>query len=71
MGWVIDGRAGWARIGNNSLKGFAMMRDQAKGLIAFHANRERREDVNSPRATDHYLISEDDFEPSPPATPPE
>jgi hypothetical protein len=66
MSWQMDGRHGDARQGDARRKGFALMRDQGRQLIAFHALSEEgpARGPEEPSPTDHFVINEVDFEPT-------
>ena len=57
MTWKTDGRRGFANIAGERRKGFAMMRDLARRLVAFHV---------SPTwgfgPTEEFMITKDEFE---------
>lgn len=66
MTWEIDGRRGTAAIGGAQRKGFALMRDRDKRILAFHLEiQERSFDplslATEPRAADQFAIGEDAF----------
>jgi hypothetical protein len=67
----MDGRTGTIRHKGQDLPGFALMRHRAKGLVAFHSMPQDRvaskADLSNPPKTDQFVVSEDDFIPSPPA----
>jgi hypothetical protein len=60
--WELDGRIGTARVGHTQLKGFAMLRDRLKHLIAFHAFVEEGYGSLRPDSTPKVVISERAFE---------
>jgi len=62
--WELDGRIGTAQIGNTQLKGFAMLRDRLKHLVAFHAFVEDGYGSLRPDSTPKVVISERAFEPA-------
>jgi len=62
--WELDGRIGTAKIGNAQLKGFAMLRDRLKHLVAFHAFVEDGYGSLRPDSTPKVVISERAFEPA-------
>jgi len=62
--WELDGRIGTAQIGNTQLKGFAMMRDRLKHLVAFHAFVEDGYGSLRPDSTPKLVISDRAFEPA-------
>jgi len=64
MSWELDGRIGTAQIGNTQLKGFAMLRDRLKHLVAFHAFVEDGYGSLRPDSTPKVVISERAFEPA-------
>jgi hypothetical protein len=65
MSWHMDGRNGAARLGDSRRRGFALMRDQTRHLIAFHSLPEEAHGPAGaePSALDQFVISEGDFEP--------
>ena len=64
MTWELDGRIGTAQVGDTHLKGFAMLRDRLKHLIAFHAFVEAGYGSLRPDSTPRLVISERAFEPA-------
>ena len=64
MSWELDGRKGIAEIGNARLEGFALMRDPAKHLIAFHIDSRNGmgPSDHGSSTTEQFLIDEDAFE---------
>ena len=62
--WELDGRIGTAQIGDTQLKGFAMMRDRLKHLVAFHAFVEDGYGSLRPDSTPKLVISDRAFEPA-------
>ena len=64
MTWELDGRIGTAQIGDTQLKGFAMMRDRLKHLVAFHAFVEDGYGSLRPDSTPKLVISDRAFEPA-------
>ena len=54
-----------ARIGSTRLRGFALMRDPKRRLIAFHGSVDERSGQSSWQlpAAEQFVISEDAFEP--------
>ena len=62
MSWELDGRIGTAQIGDMQLKGFAMLRDRLKHLVAFHAFVEDGYGSLRPDSTPKLVISERAFE---------
>ena len=63
MSWELDGRIGTARIGGTQLKGFAMLHDRLRHLIAFHAFVEDGYGSLRPESAPKVVISERAFEP--------
>ena len=65
MSWQMDGRNGTARLGDSRREGFALMRDQARHLIAFHSLCDQAYGPAGPERSplDQFVISEGDFEP--------
>ena len=65
MSWQIDGRIGAANVGDSRREGFALMRDQARRLIAFRVRSGEgcRLARSEPAPLDQFVISEGDFEP--------
>ena len=66
MSWKMDGRHGAARFGDSRREGFALMRDQIRHLIAFHALPDEGylPGGREPSSPDQFVISEGDFEPN-------
>ena len=66
MSWVMDGRQGGAKVGESRREGFALMRNQARHLIAFHVLVDESDGPahREPALLDQYVISEGDFEPN-------
>ena len=64
MSWELDGRIGTAQIGDAQLKGFAMLRDRLRHLIAFHAFVEDGYGSLRPESAPKVVISERAFEPA-------
>jgi hypothetical protein len=62
--WELDGRIGTAQVGDTQLKGFAMLRDRIKHLVAFHAFVEVGYGSLRPDSTPRLVISERAFEPA-------
>jgi hypothetical protein len=64
MSWQMDGRHGGAKVGESQRQGFAMMRDQARHLIAFHLLPNEADGLTpaEPAPLDQFVISEGDFE---------
>jgi hypothetical protein len=62
----MDGRSGGAKVGDSRREGFALMRDQARHLIAFHVVLQHGDGPASPEASlfDQFVISDADFEPT-------
>jgi hypothetical protein len=63
MSWELDGRMGTAQIGDTRLKGFAMLRDRLRHLVAFHAFVEGGHGSLRPESAPKAVISERAFEP--------
>lgn len=66
MSWQMDGRTGGTKVGDSRREGFALMRDQARHLIAFHVVLDQGDGPAPPEASlfDQFVISESDFEPN-------
>jgi len=64
VSWELDGRIGTAQIGDTQLKGFAMLRDRLRHLIAFHAFVEDGYGSLRPESAPKAVISERAFEPA-------
>jgi hypothetical protein len=63
VSWELDGRIGTAQIGDTQLKGFAMLHDRLRHLIAFHAFVEDGYGSLRPESAPKVVISERAFEP--------
>ncbi|MHB8688726.1 MAG: hypothetical protein ACYDB4_16260 [Candidatus Dormibacteraceae bacterium] len=66
MSWKIDGRHGAARVGDLRRHGFALMHDEGRQLIAFHALPDDAYGLNpaEPSPMDQFVINAGDFEPA-------
>ena len=64
MSWELDGRMGTAQIGNTQLKGFAMLHDRLRHLIALHAFVEDGYGSLRPESAPKVVISEGAFDPT-------
>jgi hypothetical protein len=65
VAWELDGRSGDIELAGKSLRGFAVLRDRSRRLIAFHAAAAPRDLNLWARGTEQLVVPEDQFKPSP------
>ena len=66
MSWQLDGRHGAVMQGASRREGFALMRDQARQLIAFQTVPKDGDGTGDeePARGEYFVIGEGDFEPT-------
>ena len=60
LSWELDGRNGTARLGDIQLRGFALLRDSERRLIAFHTSHDQHPEMLGV-AQKQFVIAECDF----------